>query len=242
MTAQERENGHTMTERDSRVQGIFNRVNASYDRVNTLMTLGRHAAWCREVARRAGVNPGGRLLDIATGTGEIALAARRREPRAEIVGVDFSEKMLEGARRKPGAETVTWEFADAHQLRYEDESFDAVTHGYLLRNVSDIPRVLAEQFRVLRPGGRVVVLETAPPRGLLKFAVSTGMGVVLPLLGRVVARDPDAYGYLKDSTLGFVPPTEVARLLRTAGFVDVGYETKYLGTNVIFWGRKPTAG
>ncbi|CAL8897554.1 demethylmenaquinone methyltransferase [Kocuria varians] len=230
-----------MSERDTQVQGLFNRITASYDRINGLMTLGHHARWCREVAARAGVPPRGRLLDIATGTGEIALAARRREPRAEIVGVDFSEKMLEEARTKPGAKSITWEFADAHSLRFEDASFDAVTHGYLLRNVSDVPRVLAEQARVLKPGGRVVVLETAPPRGVLRLAVSAGMGVVLPLLGRLVAGDRDAYSYLKDSTLGFVPPERVAELVREAGFEDVGYERKYLGTNVILWGRKPAA-
>ncbi|RKQ37117.1 ubiquinone/menaquinone biosynthesis methyltransferase [Kocuria tytonis] len=230
-----------MTDRDSQVQGIFNRINASYDRINGLMTLGGHARWCREVARLAQVPPGGRLLDIATGTGVIALAARRREPRAEIVGVDFSENMLAEARTKPGADGITWEFADAHELRYADESFDAVTHGYLLRNVSDVPRVLSEQLRVLKPGGRVVVLETAPPRGLLKLAVSAGMSVVLPLLGQLVAKDRDAYGYLKSSTLGFIPPAEVARLMREAGFQDVGYESKYLGTNVILWGTKPPA-
>ncbi|MDO4256468.1 MAG: class I SAM-dependent methyltransferase [Kocuria sp.] len=230
---------HTMTARDTQVQGIFNRITTSYDRVNSLMTLGRHAAWCREVAQRAGVGPGGRVLDIATGTGEIALALRRREPRAEVAGVDFSEKMLETARTKPGADAITWEFADAHSLRFDDESFDAVTHGYLLRNVSDVPRVLAEQVRVLRPGGRVVVLETAPPRGALRLAISAGMSVVLPLLGQVVAGDRRAYDYLKDSTLGFIQPARVAELMREAGFVDVGYESKYLGTNVILWGRKP---
>ncbi len=241
MTAQGPEGQHEMTTRDSQVQSMFNRVNVQYDRINTLMTLGGHARWCREVARRAQVAPGGKVLDIATGTGEIALAVRRREPRAEVVGVDFSENMLAEARTKPGAEMVTWEFADAHRLQYEDASFDAVTHGYLLRNVSDVPRVLGEQFRVLRPGGRVVVLETAPPRGLLKLAVSAGMSVVLPLLGQLVAKDRDAYSYLKSSTLGFIPPAEVARLLREAGFEDVGYENRYLGTNVIFWGRKPAA-
>ena len=191
MSTREPREGHEMTAHDSQVQGIFNRINAHYDRINALMTLGGHARWCREVARRAAVPPGGRLLDIATGTGAIALAARRREPRAEITGVDFSEKMLAEARTKPGAETITWEFADAHDLRYEDESFDAVTHGYLLRNVSDVPRAVGGQFRVLRPGGRVVVLETAPPRGLLKLVVSAGMSVVLPLLGPLVAGDRD---------------------------------------------------
>lgn len=228
-----------LSARDSRVQAIFERITGHYDTINAAMTLGRHARWCREVARRAQLPPHGRLLDIATGTGEIALAARRRHPEAEITGVDFSENMLAEARRKPGAETITWEFADAHHLRFPDESFDGVTHGYLLRNVSDVERVLREQWRVLKPGGRVVVLETAPPRGALRFAVSAGMSVVLPLLGRLIAKDREAYSYLKTSTLGFMRPDEVAELMRRVGFEDVGYTLKYGGTNVITWARKP---
>lgn len=228
-----------MTSQDGRVQSMFNRVTRSYDRVNALMTMGRHAQWCREVAKRADLAVTGRLLDIATGTGEIALAARRRYPGAEIYGVDFSENMLAEARRKPGAESIEWEFADAHQLRFEDESFDAVTHGYLLRNVSDVERVLREQYRVLKPGGRVVVLETSPPRGLLKLVLSAGMSVVLPLLGQLIAKDREAYTYLKSSTLGFMTPDEVARVMERVGFRGVDWSTKYFGTNVIMWGHKP---
>ena len=225
--------------RDAGVQALFNRITGHYDTVNAVMTLGGHARWCREVARRVRLPPRGRLLDIATGTGRIALSARWRYPRAEIVGVDFSENMLEEARHKPGARGVEWEFADAHRLRFPDESFDGVTHGYLLRNVSDVPRVLREQWRVLRPGGRVVLLETAPPRGALRLVVSAGMSVVLPLLGRLIARDRDAYSYLKTSTLEFMTPAEVAGIMRRVGFEDVGHTLKYGGTNVIMWARKP---
>ncbi|PBB07227.1 ubiquinone biosynthesis methyltransferase UbiE [Kocuria sp. WRN011] len=228
-----------MTSQDSRVQSMFNRVTRSYDKINSLMTMGRHAQWCREVARRADLTASGRLLDIATGTGEIALAARRRYPGAEIFGVDFSENMLAEAREKPGADSIEWEFADAHQLRFEDQSFDAVTHGYLLRNVSDVERVLREQHRVLKPGGRVVVLETSPPRGVLKLVLSVGMSVVLPLLGQIIAKDREAYTYLKSSTLGFMSPAEVAAVMERVGFRDVDWATKYFGTNVIMWGHKP---
>lgn len=232
-------NAQPLDARDSRVQGIFERINGYYDTVNAVMTMGRHARWCREVARRAQLPPAGRLLDIATGTGEIALAARRRYPAAQITGVDFSENMLAQARRKPGAEGITWEFADAHRLRFADGSFDSVTHGYLLRNVSDVERVLREQWRVLRPGGHVVVLETAPPRGVLRLVISAGMSVVLPLLGQLIAKDREAYSYLKTSTLGFMSPEEVAELMRRVGFEDVDYTLKYGGTNVITWARKP---
>ena len=228
-----------MTSQDSRVQSMFNRVTRSYDRINSLMTMGRHAHWCREVAQRADLALNGKLLDIATGTGEIALAARRRYPNADIYGVDFSENMLAEAREKPGAESIEWEFADAHQLQFEDESFDAVTHGYLLRNVSDVERVLREQFRVLKPGGRVVALETSPPRGVLKLVLSAGMSVVLPLLGQLIAKDRQAYTYLKTSTLGFMSPAEVAEIMERVGFCGVEWSTKYFGTNVIMWGRKP---
>ncbi len=228
-----------MTSQDSRVQSMFNRVTRSYDRINSLMTMGRHAQWCREVAQRADLALNGKLLDIATGTGEIALAARRRYPNADIYGVDFSENMLAEAREKPGADSIEWEFADAHQLRFADESFDAVTHGYLLRNVSDVERVLREQFRVLKPGGRVVVLETSPPRGVLKLVLSAGMSVVLPLLGQLIAKDRQAYTYLKSSTLGFMSPAEVAEIMERVGFRGVEWSTKYFGTNVIMWGRKP---
>lgn len=228
-----------MSSQDTRVQSMFNRVTKYYDRINTLMTLGRHSQWCREVARRAQVPAGGRLLDIATGTGEIALAAHREQPSAEVYGVDFSEKMLEEARRKDGSHGIHWEFADAHELRFEDASFDSVTHGYLLRNVSDVERVLSEQFRVLKPGGRMVALETSPPRGVLKWVISAGMSVVLPLLGQVVAKDRGAYTYLKSSTLGFMAPAQVAEIMGRVGFREVEWSTRYLGTNVIMWGRKP---
>lgn len=224
---------------DSRVQGLFNRVTGHYDLINRAMTLGRHAQWCREVARRALVPETGAALDIATGTGEIALAVRRRHPRARVVGVDFSQKMLEEAQRKPGAQSIEWEFADAHRLRFEDGSFDSITHGYLLRNVSDVRKVLEEQLRVLRPGGHIAVLETAPPRGVFKLVLKVGMSIVLPLLGTVVAGNSKDYQYLKDSTLGFMSPEQVAALMREVGFTHVDFELKYLGTNVILWGRKP---
>lgn len=232
-------NAQPLSARDSRVQAIFERITGHYDTINAVMTLGGHARWCREVARRVQLPPTGRLLDIATGTGDIALAARRRYPAARITGADFSENMLAEARRKPGAESITWEFADAHHLRFADESFDGVTHGYLLRNVSDVERVLREQWRVLKPGGRVVVLETAPPRGALRLVMSAGMSVVLPLLGRLIAQDREAYSYLKTSTLGFMSPDEVAALMRRVGFEGVGHTLKYGGTNVITWARKP---
>ncbi len=220
------------------VRRTFDKVTDYYDRMNRLMTLGRHAAWCRDVAASAAVPPGGSLLDIATGTGVIALAAVERYPNSAVFAVDFSERMLAEAASKPGASAVTWQHADANGLPFADKSFDAVTHGYLLRNVDDVERVLEEQHRVLKPGGRVVMLETCPPRGLLRYPVSLGVRVAVPLLGQVVARDRESYAYLQRSTLGFMTPQEVVAILRRVGFVSIAWKKRFLGTHMIISARK----
>jgi demethylmenaquinone methyltransferase/2-methoxy-6-polyprenyl-1,4-benzoquinol methylase len=147
--------------------------------------------------------------------------------------------MLDVARRQDAASPVTWEFADAHELPYEDESFDAVTHGYLMRNVSDLDKVLAEQFRVLKPGGLVVALESSPPTGPFAPVVKLGMQAVIPTLGKIVAKDPEAYHYLTDSTLGFLTPDKLRNRFEAAGFTDVTYTPHFLRTNVIWQVRKP---
>ncbi|MEU6729293.1 ubiquinone/menaquinone biosynthesis methyltransferase [Nonomuraea wenchangensis] len=220
------------------IRRTFDRITGYYDLMNRLMTLGRHAAWCREVAAGARVPRGGSILDIATGTGVIALAARKTYPDATVHAVDFSERMLAAAAAKPGASAVNWQQADANDLPFGDESFDAVTHGYLLRNVEDVERVLHEQYRVLKPGGRVVMLETCPPRGPLRHLVELGVRIVIPLLGQVVARDRQSYTYLQESTLGFMTPREVSAILRRVGFESVAWRTRFLGTHMIISARK----
>ncbi|WP_203236544.1 ubiquinone/menaquinone biosynthesis methyltransferase [Nocardia panacis] len=220
------------------MHGIFQKIAGYYDRMNFVMTLGRHARWCREVAVRAAPPSGGRLLDLATGTGVIALEAARRYPGVSVTGADFAEQMLERAKVKPGAEAVRWEHADAARLPFENESFDAITEGYLLRNVDDLDGVLREQHRVLKPGGRVVILETCPPSGPIKPVVDWGMRTVVPLLGQVVARDRSSYTYLESSTRAFESPQQVADLLRRIGFHDIGWHTRFFGTNVILWATR----
>jgi demethylmenaquinone methyltransferase/2-methoxy-6-polyprenyl-1,4-benzoquinol methylase len=224
---------------DAEVQGTFDRIAAGYDTMNRLMTLNRHQAWCSDVARRATTVRGADYLDLATGTGVIARAVQARRPGARVVGADFSEGMLDVARRQDASSPITWQFADAHELPYEDESFDAVTHGYLMRNVSDLDRVLAEQFRVLKPGGVVVALESSPPTGPLAPFVELGMQAVIPTLGTLVAKDPEAYHYLTDSTLGFLTPGGLKERFERAGFTEVAYTPHFLRTNLIWQARKP---
>ncbi|MET9920804.1 ubiquinone/menaquinone biosynthesis methyltransferase [Streptomyces sp. NPDC059605] len=231
-------NDRISRDKGSEVHGIFEKIAGYYDRMNFVMTLGRHEKWCREVVARVAPARGGELLDLATGTGVIALEAARRYPATTVTGVDFSEEMLSRARTKPGADAVRWQRADAASLPFGDESFDGITEGYLLRNVEDLEGVLREQHRVLKPGGRVVILETCPPSGLVKPIVGWGVRVIVPLLGQIVARDRSSYTYLESSTLAFQSPQHIAGVLSGLGFREIGWRKKFFGTNVILWATK----
>lgn len=220
------------------VHGIFQKIAGYYDLMNRLMTLGGHRRWCREVAERAAPPESGWALDLATGTGVIALEMAHRYPAVTVVGADFSERMLAHAKVKPGADAVQWRHADAADLPFGDESFDAITEGYLLRNVDDLESVLREQHRVLRPGGRLVILETCPPSGPVWLIVEWGMRIVVPLLGRVVSGDRSSYAYLESSTRAFESPHQVAVLLGRAGFRHIAWRRRFFGTNVILWATK----
>ncbi|WP_433593168.1 ubiquinone/menaquinone biosynthesis methyltransferase [Nocardia sp. CA-145437] len=220
------------------VHGIFQGIAEYYDRMNRVMTLGRHRRWCREVAELAAPPAGGSLLDLATGTGVIALEAAHAYPTVTVTGADFSERMLERAKAKPGADAVHWQLADAADLPFGDESFDAITEGYLLRNVEDLEGVLREQHRVLRRGGRIVILETSPPSGPAKPIVEWGLRTIVPLLGQVFSGDRSSYTYLESSTRAFESPGQVADLLIRLGFRDIGWRKKFFGTNVIMWATK----
>ena len=146
--------------------------------------------------------------------------------------------MLVGQRLTLG-DRVKWVGADALNLPFEDDDFDAVTSGYLMRNVIDIPRALEEQKRVLKAGGRIVVLDTAPPpRNLLRPFIEIHLRYVIPTLGRLISGNPDAYQYLPESTQKFKTPDELAGLMRQAGFINVQYKTFMFGTMAVHWGEK----
>jgi demethylmenaquinone methyltransferase/2-methoxy-6-polyprenyl-1,4-benzoquinol methylase len=179
-----------------------------------------HHRWRERAADLAAVGPGARVLDVAAGTGDLAIElARRVEPGGTVIGSDFSEAMLDRARRKSGS--VTWEWANALELPYADDEFDAATVGFGARNFSDLDRGLAEMARVVRPGGRVVVLEmTTPQRPPLSTFFSVWFDRAVPLLGRL-AGDPDAYAYLPSSVKRFPGPEPLAARMAAAGMGDV---------------------
>jgi demethylmenaquinone methyltransferase / 2-methoxy-6-polyprenyl-1,4-benzoquinol methylase len=196
---------------------MFDRIAGVYDAMNSVMTAGLHHRWRERAADLARVGPGSRALDVATGTGDLAIAMARRG--ADVVGSDFSEGMLERARGKSG--DVRWEQANALALPYPDDRFDAATVGFGARNFSDLPRGLAEMARVVRPGGRVVVLEiTTPTKPPLSTFFSLWFDRVVPLLGRLTGED-QAYAYLPSSVKRFPGPSELGAVMDAVGLRDV---------------------
>jgi demethylmenaquinone methyltransferase/2-methoxy-6-polyprenyl-1,4-benzoquinol methylase len=205
---------------EGQVQAMFDRIARVYDLMNSVMTAGLHHRWRERAADLAAVGPGARALDVASGTGDLAVElARRVGPTGTVIGTDFSEAMLERARAKSSA--VTWEWANALELPYPDHDFDAATVGFGARNFSDLNRGLAEMARVVRPGGRVVILEiTTPQRPPLSTFFSIWFDRVVPALGRL-AGDPDAYAYLPSSVKRFPEPDALAARMVGAGLTDV---------------------
>jgi demethylmenaquinone methyltransferase / 2-methoxy-6-polyprenyl-1,4-benzoquinol methylase len=210
----------TGTLEEGQVRAMFDRIARVYDLMNSVMTAGLHHRWRERAADLAELEPGGRALDVASGTGDLAIElARRVGPSGTVVGSDFSEPMLDVARRKSAA--VRWEWGNALDLPYADDEFDAATVGFGARNFSDLDRALAEMARVVKPGGRVVVLEiTVPHRPPLSTFFSVWFDRVVPALGKV-AGDPDAYAYLPSSVKRFPQPEALAARMDEAGLADV---------------------
>jgi demethylmenaquinone methyltransferase/2-methoxy-6-polyprenyl-1,4-benzoquinol methylase len=221
------------------VQDMFDRIAARYNLMNRLMTFGQDLKWRRFVIEKARLKAGDRLLDLATGTGDIAFEALRSVPGVQAVGGDFSLGMMRVGQHLPYGEHVYWNGADALNLPYAPETFDAVTAGYLIRNVYDIPRAFTEQMRVLKPGGRVVILDTSPPpRNSLRPFILIHLKYVIPTLGKIISENADAYQYLPESTQAFKTPDELVKLMQDAGFVNVQYRTFMFGTMAVHWGEK----
>src|SRR5919201_2495438 len=205
---------------EPQVRAMFDRIARVYDLMNTVMTAGLHDHWRRRAADLAAVQPGGSALDVATGTGDLAIElARRVGPQGRVIGSDFSEAMLDLARKKTSE--VQFEWGNALELPYGDGSFDAVSVGFGARNFSDLRAGLSEMTRVTRTGGRVVVLEiTAPQRPPLSWFFGLWFDRVVPMLGKI-AGDPDAYSYLPTSVRRFPAPRELGAEMVAAGLTDV---------------------
>ncbi len=217
------------SEKASRVGEVFHSVAARYDLMNDLMSMGVHRLWKRHTVERAGVRPGMRILDLAGGTGDLAGAfAPRIGPEGRVVICDINASMLEAGRDRMLDEghvgNLDYVQADAEQLPWPDESFDRVTIAFGLRNVTRKERALAEMHRVLKPGGRVLILEFSQPVAPLRPAYDLYSFKLLPLMGQVVANDADSYRYLAESIRMHPNQETLAGMMRDAGLERVEYD------------------
>ena len=230
----------TGTLEETQVQAMFDRIAGLYDRMNSVMTAGLHHEWRRRAADLAELSPGDRALDVGTGTGDLALElAARVAPAGEVVGIDFAERMLELARAKAVEANVRFETGNALALAFPDDAFDAATVGFGARNFSDLDRGLAEMARVVRPGGRVVVLEiTTPRRPPLSTFFELWFDHAIPALGRVI--DSQAYSYLPLSVRRFPGPDELAAIMWRCGLRQIRYVLTAGGIIALHVGMVPT--
>lgn len=230
--------GHEQKARS--IRRMFQGISERYDLMNRLMTLGQDQNWRRYVVRKTALPTGGRLLDVGAGTGSLAIAALEKDPALQVTAVDFTFQMMVVGRTRNGAEGVSWGCADALHLPFHDATFDAVSSAYLLRNVVDPDQAFEEQVRVVRPGGRVVCLDTSPPPpNVLRPLVLGYLRFGIPLLGQLITGQRAAYEYLPSSTRAFMDPETMSRTMVRAGLNDVEYKQFMLGTQVVASGTRP---
>lgn len=221
---------------------MFDTIAPRYDLANRLLSLGIDQSWRRAATRAVFAKGAMRVLDLATGTADLALMQKRYKPEAQVSGLDFSQQMLEVGRRKVKSAGLELNLlqGDALELPFADASFDAVSVAYGLRNFADIPQGLREAYRVLAPGGRMVILEfPPPPKGLLGQAFRVYFFKLLPLLGGLLTGERAAYSYLPASVENFLEPRALAAALQEVGFIDVHFDLQTLGVSALHTGEKP---
>ena len=226
----------TGQERATYVQNMFTRIAKRYNLMNRLMTGGQDIRWRKQVIKLARLHHNTYLLDLGTGTGDLAREALEQFPRSKVIAADFTIEMMRVGQKR-GA--LNFSSADALQLPFGDFSFDAVVSGFLMRNVVDLQKAIQEQYRVLKKGGRIVILDTTrPKRNILSPFIWLHMHIVIPLLGRLLTGSSDAYRYLPETTEGFVTAENMASRRAAAGFKKLNYQRYMFGTIAIHWGEK----
>ncbi len=232
---------NSSTEKHQYVNNMFARIAHRYDLMNRIMTVGQDKRWRRLLIEQAQLPPNGSLLDIATGTGDIAFEALQQHPDLnQAVGADFTLPMMHvGQQRQAKRDQLSWSGADTLHLPFPDNSFDAVVSGFLMRNVTSVKQALTEQVRVCKPGGRVLILEIPrPPDNLFGTIFRLYFHNVVPVLGGLISGQPDAYSYLPASAEAFLLPDELKIEMETAGLNYVSYQMLMLNTVALHVGIK----
>jgi demethylmenaquinone methyltransferase/2-methoxy-6-polyprenyl-1,4-benzoquinol methylase len=230
----ERENVH-----EGYVRQMFQRLAVRYDQANHWMTWGQDEKWRSEVIERAQLPEHGKLLDVGTGTGELAHKAIQRDESVFVVGTDFTTEMMRVGQTRNKVDKISWLNSNARDLPFTSECFDAVVSGYLLRNVIDNKRALDEQYRVLKAGGIIVCLDTTPPPDdIYHLPVRLYLRWIIPVIGWLITGDLKAYRYLPASTNQFLKAAELAERLHQVGFREVDFRTFMGNSMAIHWAVK----
>ena len=222
------------------VRNMFSRISKRYDLLNRLMSFGFDLVWRRFLIKMAEIPHSGRVLDAGAGTGDIALEILNHDPSIRVTAVDLTFEMMSVGKKRRGCKEINWCQADAEKLPFPDSIFDAVTSGFLARNVPDTGVLFKEQVRVLKSGGRIVCLDTSPiPRNILKPLILIYYKLIIPFMGRLIAGEKNAYRYLPETTIGFLEPGALAITMEEAGLIDVCYKSFMFGNIAVHWGTKP---
>jgi demethylmenaquinone methyltransferase/2-methoxy-6-polyprenyl-1,4-benzoquinol methylase len=225
----------SLAKKPAEVAAMFDEVAPTYDLTNTLLSFGQDRSWRKKVAAAVDPKAGQAVLDLAAGTGASSVAFAK--PGVRVVAGDFSEGMLEvGRQRHPELEFT---FADATNLPFKEGEFDAVTISFGLRNVVDVPKALAEMFRVTKPGGRIVICEFSRPVSLLRPFYNLYLSKLLPGFSGLFSKTPEAYSYLAESILAWPRQEQLAELVAQAGFEKVTFKNLTLGIVALHVGFKP---
>lgn len=223
------------------IKEMFDQISPRYVLMNKLMTFGRDRYWRKQLVKFADLKDGDRLLDVATGTGDVIIQALGDGIKVKkSAGVDFSTGMLSIAKTRLDVPEIEWIRADALDLPFKNSKFDAVTSAYLMRNAVNIKTALTEQFRMLKPGGKIACLDTTPPKKtVISPLIDFYFLKIIPLLGALIASSKAAYTYLPKTTKNFKTADELKTMMIQAGFENVAYKKYMFGTIAIHWGTKP---
>ncbi len=220
-------------------QTLFSGIARQYNLVNHLMTGWQDILWRRFAVSRLELSTGGRVLDIGSGNGQIVQEIHRRYPGISCVAGDLTLEMMEVGRERISQSRTAWVGADSCGLPFPDGSFDGVISGFLVRNLDDLSLGLKDQYRILKSGGRIAVLDTTrPPEHILAPVIRFYMNHIIPVIGLLAAGNKTAYQYLNDSTVGFLRAEELAASLELAGFRDVHFRKFAFGMIAVHWGVK----